>query len=136
MDFLPDAATITALGGALAAVILALKAKSDTRAQKKSLDNIEKETSPDSGNSMKDKINYTAAAIDTVKTEIIALKEANIALKSENVELGRVDLQDREAALLAHQQIYNAIAVDRNAAELRHRELSEMMEKLLAKEVA
>ncbi len=126
-----DAATITALGGALAAVILALKAKSDVTSQKKSIENIERETKPNSGHSMKDRAQQAAESSARTEVMVAEIYKDMQLLRAADLELSKVDFQDRESATLAHQQIYETMALDREVAHKRHLELQTLLHQML-----
>lgn len=137
---------ITATGGAIGVILTALvgaivlllktmsevkksnktanEAKEAAESVKKATDHVKAETSPNTGSSMKDKVNSTAATADRIEEEMRGLKR----------DIGRlasVDLQDREAANEAHKQIYESMARDRSQVLENHTEVLNLLNSLV-----
>lgn len=87
------------------------------------LDHVVAETSPNHGGSMKDRTEQIVEMVDAVQKDVTSVQKDVGGLRAETRELFAADRSDREAALEAHKQIYDAMAVDRARVEALHKEL-------------
>ena len=127
---------ITALGGASAvllsalagAIVMLMRMRKEFKQTNSATEHILAETSPNHGSSMKDKVNRTADLADKLAEGQDRILDAMAQIREDIGRLAKADIADREAAMTAHEHLYEAMKLDRQRAAEDANRLFKMLE--------